>query len=100
MSVFHYVLEYKSPKSPELLKRFSQKSALYVFPAREDDQDRSQPCKNWVVCLSVRGHNSRKSRELLKRFSQNFVLHTFQAREDDLDRFQLCKQLGCLSICP
>ena len=32
-------------RSRELLQQFSQNLVLYVFQAREDDLDRSQPCK-------------------------------------------------------
>ena len=76
---------------------------LYIFQAREDDLNRSQPCKKsgrLSVCHSVLEHKSRISQESLKRFSQNLVICVFQAREDDLDKSQHFKKSGCLSVCP
>ena len=39
---------------------------LHVFRVREDDLDRSQPCKK-LGCLSVREHNSRKLSSISKK---------------------------------
>ena len=52
LSVYHSDREHKSRKSREPLKLFSQNLVLYVFRAREDNLDRSQPCKK-LGCLSV-----------------------------------------------
>ena len=77
MSTFKVFQESLSPLIIKRAKIVYIYLVLYIVRAREDDLERSQPCKNRVVCLSVLGHNSRKSREPLERFSQNFVLRTF-----------------------
>ena len=51
LSVYHSDREHKFRKSREPLKLFSQNLVLYVFRAREDNLDRSQPCKK-LGCLS------------------------------------------------
>ena len=71
---------------------------LYIFRARKDDLDRSQPCKN-RGCLSVCEHNSHKSQGPFLRFSENMVLHVFRIEKDDLGRSQPCKKFGCRSTC-
>ena len=40
---------------------------LHVFRVREDDLDRSYPCKK-LGCLSVCEHNSRKQASISKKF--------------------------------
>ena len=39
LSICHSVLEHKSRKSRELLRRFSQNLVIYIFRARKDDLD-------------------------------------------------------------
>ena len=78
---------------------------LYIFRAREDDLDRSKPCKKlsvfvWLtVCHSVLEQNLVNLKNY-SRFSQNLVSCVFWAREDDLDSSQLCKKnwIVCLSF--